>query len=158
MQWINQRVSRWNTWETAEATYWVQTRKEIKKQENRKAVRTKHGAGTNRAHKQRSSPLKMATCAAQFNTGYYHEAALYFWCSCILLKHRRWAMLFRRSQGRYLDLLTEIAMIWALSKNQTCFTLPPPVFISASEQSLEIHLLFHDSQRWLTCNEQTRAV
>lgn len=101
----------------------------------------------------------MATCAALLNTRYYHKAALYFWCSCILLKHRIWAMMIRRSQDRYLNLLTEITMTWAVSKNQTCFTLPPqkpPVFTSVSEQSLEIHLLFHDSQRWLTCNKQTR--
>lgn len=36
---VNQRVSRWNPWETAEATYWVQTRKEkyqVRKQKSNK--------------------------------------------------------------------------------------------------------------------------
>lgn len=111
--------------------------------------------------KERCGPLKKANCAAEINTGYYYEAALYLWCSCILLKHRRWGMMWRRSQGRYLGPVTGITVTWTLSKNQTCFMLSPEklhVLISASEQSLENHLLFHGSQRWLTWDEQTRAV
>lgn len=111
--------------------------------------------------KERCGPLKKANCAAEINTGYYYEAALYLWCSCILLKYRRWVMMWRRSEGRYLDPVTGMTMTWALSKNQICFTLSPEkphVFLAASEQSLETHLLFLGSERWLTWDEQTRAV
>lgn len=67
----------------------------------------------------------------------------------------------KRSQGRYLDPGTGMTVTWALSKNQICFTLSPEkphVFLAASEQSLETHLLFLGSQRWLTWDEQMRAV